>query len=85
MLPDRCSMAEGGRRCQNPPEFVLSVVSDGAEYMVGVACRAHRGAVSDRIGALQEEGRLGRGSVSISPVRAVGTDCIRACPDDGCC
>ena len=50
--------------------------------MVGVTCGAHREAVSGKVGALQREGRVREGEVSFSPVRAVGTDCIRGDADD---
>ena len=28
MLPDKCSIKEGTKDCVNPPEFVITVVSD---------------------------------------------------------
>ena len=82
MLPDRCSVAEGGRPCPSPPQFVVSIVADDGEYMVGVACQRHRQAVSGKIGVLQGQGKMRDGQVRFSPVRAVGTDCIRGDADD---
>ena len=82
MLPDRCSMSRGGRRCASPPEFVVSVSGADGEYMIGVACGAHRGAIEARAAELQKDGRLPEGAVRFEKLRAVGTDCVRGDPDD---
>lgn len=77
LLPDRCSVGEGGRRCPSPPEFVISVAAADGEYMVGVACAGHRDRVSGRLRAMQEGGEIPAGKVSFSALRPVGTDCVR--------
>ncbi len=46
MLPIRCSVREKGKDCFNPPEFVISVLEEKQEYMVGVTCQKHREKVS---------------------------------------
>jgi hypothetical protein len=55
MLPDKCSVTEEGKQCVNPPEFIVSIISDKDEYMVGVACEKHKQIVSGKIGILQNE------------------------------
>ena len=82
MLPDRCTVQEGGRRCPSPPEFVISVVVGSDEYMIGVTCARHKHAASKKTGSLQREGRIPDGKVSFGPLKAVGTDCVRGDPDD---
>ena len=82
VLPDQCSVTEEGKQCVNPPEFIVSIIDDGDEYMVGVTCTRHKEVVSGKIGILQKEGRIHEGTISFAPVRAVGTDCIRADEDD---
>ncbi len=82
VLPNRCAMVKDGRQCPNPPQYAVSVASGPDEYMVGVACEAHRQTVSGRIRRLQEGGYVPSGSVRFAPLRPVGTDCIRADPDD---
>ncbi len=82
MLPDRCSVKKEGKQCVNPPEFVISVVLDKDEYMIGVTCQKHKQAVSEKVKILQNEGKIPKGKVNFSGLRAVGTDCIRADPDD---
>lgn len=82
VLPNRCAMVKDGRQCPNPPQYTVSVVSGPDEYMVGVACEAHRQTVSGRIRRLQEGGYVPSGSVRFASLRPVGTDCIRADPDD---
>lgn len=81
MLPDRCSIKDGKRRCVNPPEFVISVVSD-SEYMIGVVCGFHRNDIGGLLKRLQDEGRIPNGKFKFSPLKSIGTDCIRADPDD---
>ncbi len=76
MLPDRCSVTEKGKQCVNPPEFIVSIISDKDEYMVGVACEKHKQIVFGKIGILQNEGKIHDGKISFSPVKTVGTDCI---------
>ena len=82
VFPDKCSIVRGSRRCPSPPQFVVSVVSGGDEYMVGVTCHAHKMAVSEKVLQLQKAGRIPGGTVKFGPLRPVGTDCIRADPGD---
>ena len=82
MLPDKCSVTEEGKQCVNPPEFIVSIISDKDEYMVGVACEKHKQIVSGKIGILQSEGKIHDGKISFSPVKTVGTDCIHGDIDD---
>jgi len=82
MLPDRCSVKEKGRPCVNPPEFVISVIEKNHEYMIGVTCQKHQDAVSKRVSDLQKNGKIQKGKIKFSTIKAVGTDCIRADPND---
>lgn len=82
MLPDKCSLVEEGKRCVNPPEFIVSVVVDKDEYMLGVTCTRHQQIVSGKIQILQGKGKIPHGKVSFSPLKAVGTDCINGDSDD---
>ena len=82
MLPDRCSVKHEGKGCVNPPEFVISVVSDDGEYMVGVTCNKHKEAVSGKLVALQSEGKIPKGKINFSGLKPVGTDCVKAGADD---
>ena len=82
MLPDRCSVTEKGKQCVNPPEFIVSIISDKDEYMVGVACEKHKQIVSGKIGILQNEGKIHDGKINFSPVKIVGTDCVHGDVDD---
>ena len=82
MLPDKCSVTEESKQCVNPPEFIVSVVVDKDEYMVGVTCSKHKEIVSGKIQVLQSEGKIPHGKVSFSHLKAVGTDCIHGDSDD---
>jgi hypothetical protein len=82
LLPDRCSVKQKERRCVNPPEFVISVTADSGEYMVGVTCEAHKNALAEKLRSLQKEGKIPNGKIKFGKLKAVGTDCIKASPDD---
>ena len=82
MLPDQCSVTEEGIQCVNPPEFVVSVVVDKDEYMVGVTCNKHKQIVSGKIKVLQKENKIPNGTLNFSQLKAVGTDCIHGDADD---
>ncbi len=82
MLPIRCSVREKGKDCFNPPEFVISVLEQKQEYMVGVTCNKHKEKVSVKLKNLQTEGKIPNGKIKFSPLKSVGTDCIRSDPDD---
>ncbi len=82
MIPDRCSVRESEKQCVNPPEFVISVVVDEGEYMVGVTCEKHKDVVSEKVKILQNEYKIPNGKINFSPLKAVGTDCINAKPED---
>lgn len=82
MLPDRCSVMEEGKQCVNPPEFIVSIVVEKDEYMVGVTCEKHKNVVSGKVQLLQNEGKIPSGKISFSKIKAVGTDCIHGDSDD---
>jgi len=82
MLPIRCSVREKGKDCFNPPEFVISVLEEKQEYMVGVTCQKHREKVSAKLKNLQAEEKIPNGKIKFSALKSVGTDCIRSEPDD---
>ena len=82
MLPDRCSVMESGKQCVNPPEFIVSIVVNKDEYMVGVACGRHKQVVSCKIKILQDEGKIPNGKIGFSQLKAIGTDCIHGDSDD---
>jgi hypothetical protein len=82
LLPDRCSIKEKGRICVNPPEFVISIVSESGEYMIGVTCEKHKDIFSAKIDTLQQQNKIPRGQINFEKLKAVGTDCIKAGADD---
>lgn len=84
MLPERCSIKQEGRRCVNPPEFTVSILSEinTDEYMIGVTCNKHRKMISEKISVLQKQGQILSGKINFTILKAVGTDCIKANPDD---
>lgn len=82
MFPDRCSVTQNDKQCVNPPEFVISVIVEKDEYMVGVTCNKHREAVYEKIEFLQTKDKIPKGKINFSPLKPVGTDCIKGSPDD---
>ena len=82
MFPDRCSVKESKKPCVNPPEFVISVVVEKDEYMVGVTCQKHRHAILGKLEMLQKEGKIPNGKINFSELKPVGTDCVKASEDD---
>lgn len=83
VLPNRCSIKKNGRQCNNPPAFIVTITSDDAnEYMLGVACDRHKQDVFGEVSKLQMEGKVGDGKVGFTPVKSVGTDCVRSDPDE---
>ena len=82
LLPDRCSVKEKGKDCLNPPEFVISVLEENGEYMVGVTCLNHKDRVSEKLNILQNEGKIPKGKIKFTELKSVGTDCVKSSPDD---
>ena len=82
MFPERCSVRKKGRDCSMPPEFVISVKSDGDEYMVGVTCDIHKTAFTEKLELLQKEGKIPQGTISFTGLKPVGTSCIKVNPND---
>jgi len=50
--------------------------------MVGVTCQKHKDQVSEKLIVLQREGKVPKGKINFSELKAVGTDCVRSDPDD---
>ena len=82
MLPDKCSVMEEKKQCVNPPEFIVSIIVESNEYMVGVTCGRHKQIVSGKIQILQGDGKIPNGKINFSQLKAVGTDCVHGDSDD---
>ena len=84
MLPNRCSMAENGKQCPNPPEFIVTITSNDGndEYMLGVTCNRHKQDAFAEVFKLQKGDEAALGRIGFTPIRPVGTDCIRSDPDE---
>ena len=61
---------------------MISVLEEKSEYMVGVTCQKHKDSVSEKLAILQNEGKIPKGKIKFTELKAVGTDCIRSDPDD---
>ena len=82
LLPDKCSIREGSRDCVNPPEYVITVVSVGDEFMLGITCESHKALVFSKIESLQNQGKVPKGTIKFENLKSVQTDCVRGDPDD---
>ena len=82
MLPDKCSIKEDTKDCVNPPEFVITVISDNDEFMLGLTCEKHRTLVTTKIQSLQEQNKIPNGTIKFEDLKSVKTDCVRGDPDD---
>ena len=76
MLPDRCSIRYKDKDCPNPPSYVVSIMHDSGEYMVGVVCEEHRSQMESRLNIMQSNGEIPKGSIKFVELKSVGTDCI---------
>ena len=65
-----------------PPEFVISIKVKNDEYMVGITCSGHKKPFSEKLQKLQIEGKIPKGVIHFTGLKAVGTDCIRMDPDN---
>lgn len=59
----------------------MSITDDTGQYMIGVTCRKHRHAVSEKISELQQRGSVPEGRIGFEPLKSVGTDCIKGDAD----
>ena len=82
LLPNKCSIREGDKDCVNPPEYLITIVSDNDEFMIGITCEKHKESVSLKISSLQNDGKIPTGTVKFEKLKYVQTDCIRGYSDD---
>ena len=82
LLPDKCSIREGNRDCVDPPEYVIVVVSNDGEFMLGITCERHKASVFSKIESLQNQGKVHKGIIKFENLKSVQTDCVRGDPDD---
>ena len=74
MLPDKYSIREGNKDCVNPPEYLITVVSNNDEFMLGLTCEKHKVSVSSKIGTLQNDGKIPKGTIKFENLKSVQTD-----------
>jgi len=82
MLPDKCSIRERNSDCVDPPKYVITVVSNNDEFMLGITCEKHKTSVFSKIKSLQSDGKIPNGTIKFENLKSVQTDCIRGDPDD---
>jgi len=82
LLPNKCSIRKGDTACVNPPEYLITIVSDNDEFMIGITFEKHKESVSLKISSLQNDGKIPKGTVKFENLKSVQTDCIRGDPDD---
>jgi len=82
MLPNKCSIREADRVCVDPPVYVITVVSNNDEFMLGITCEKHKTSVFSKIKSLQSDGKIPKGTIKFENLKSVQTDCIRGDPDD---
>ena len=82
MLPDRCSVMKEGKQCVNPPEFIVSIIDDKDEYMVGVTCGRHKQVVSGKELLHPTEANSHPGKSKLSLDNTVGTARAHGDADD---
>ena len=82
MLPDKCSIRERNRDCADPPKYVITVVSNNDEFMLGITCEKHKTSVFSKIKSLQSDGKIPKGTIKFENLKSVQTDCIRGDLDD---
>ena len=58
------------------------MVSNNDEFMLGITCEKHKVSVSSKIGTLQNDGKIPKGTIKFENLKSVQTDCIRGDPDD---
>ena len=82
LLPKKCSIRDGSKDCVNPPEYVITVVSNDDEFMLGITCERHKTSVFSKIESLQNQGKVPKGIIKFENLKSVQTDCVRGDPDD---
>lgn len=50
--------------------------------MVGVTCNKHRQTIHQKLSELQKSGAIPQGQIKFETLKPIGTDCIKADPDD---
>jgi len=82
LLPNKCSIRKGDKDCVNPPEYLITEVSNNDEFMIGITSEKHKESVSFNIRSLQNDGKIPKGTVKFENLKSVQTDCIRGDPYD---
>lgn len=70
MLPDKCSIIQSKKQCNNPPEYVISILTNKEEYMVGLTCYHHKDLVKTKLNT--------KDKIKFTKINPVGTNCIRS-------
>jgi hypothetical protein len=76
-LPKTCSFRDRDIDCTLPPSYIISVVSNGEEYMIAVVCQDHRDQMEKSLKAMQSVAKIPQGKARFQEIKLVVTDCIR--------
>ena len=77
LLPKQCSFRTENMSCNYPPSEVISVITEGGEYMVGVVCSQHKSWIGERIEQHQTIGQIPGGKIRFQDIKMVTTNCMK--------
>lgn len=80
-LPITCSFTNQNIKCNLPPSYILSILSDD-EYLIGVSCIEHLNAIKYRVEKLQGSKSLPNGILKVDNIKTVSTNCIKGSKED---
>lgn len=77
LLPKQCSFRAENKPCNYPPSEIISVITEGGEYMVGVICSQHKSLIRERIEQHQAKGQIPDGKIRFQDIKMVTTNCMK--------
>ncbi len=80
-LPTKCSFSYRNTRCNLPPSYILSIISD-EQYLIGVSCVEHLERIKYKIEKLQAKKSLPYGKLKVENIKLVSTNCIKGSKED---
>lgn len=80
-LPTKCSFSYRNTRCNLPPSYILSIISN-EQYLIGVSCIEHLELIKYKIEKLQAKKSLPNGKLKVENIKLVSTNCIKGSKED---
>jgi hypothetical protein len=82
-MPEHCSLRKNRKDCRMAASYIVSIITQDEEFMIGVTCDEHKQEIESGLQALQRQRALPDVFIRFQPLKILVTECIKSDHETG--